>query len=80
MAKFEMLAGYLRDQIHSGQLKAGERIPSITRLKEMFNVSYGTVRSAMLVLKAENLVTGHQGIGVVVADRHAKVSPASPRA
>ncbi len=79
MAKFEILADFLRDQIQTAQLKAGDRIPSITKLKKEFKVSYGTVRSAMLVLKAENLVTGYQGIGVVVADRDNEVPPTDRR-
>jgi len=75
MPKYTDLADYFRSQIQSGRLPAGERLPSIARLKEMFDVSYGTVRSAMLILKAENLVTGHQGIGVVVADHDAEQKP-----
>jgi len=68
MSKYEKLAAHLRDQIRSGQLKPGDQLPSTAQLRERFKVSYGTVRGAMLVLKAQKLVQGRHGIGVFVAE------------
>jgi GntR family transcriptional regulator len=67
VSKYEAVAAHLRDRISSGELRPGDRLPSISQLRERFKVSYGTVRSAILVLKAENLVEGQQGAGVFVA-------------
>lgn len=67
MSKFEILAEHLRSQIQSGQLQLGDRLPSIAQLRKQFAVSYGTVRGAMLILKAERLIVGRQGEGVFVA-------------
>jgi DNA-binding GntR family transcriptional regulator len=53
--------------IQCGQLAPGARLPSIAQLKEQFDVSYGTIRSAMLVLEADNRIVGTQGVGVFVA-------------
>ncbi len=67
MSKFEALADHFRDQIQSGVLRPGDRLPSITQLRQRFGMSQGTVRSAMLILKAEGLVQGQQGDGVFVS-------------
>jgi DNA-binding GntR family transcriptional regulator len=71
-AKYERLANAIRDQIKSGELKPGDKLPSISQLRDEFKVSYGSVRGAMLVLKAEKLVEGRQGDGVFVRDPKAK--------
>ncbi len=68
MTKFEKLAAHFRSEIQSGRLKPGDRLQSITQLREEFAVSYGTIRAAMLTLKSENLVIGRPGEGVFVAD------------
>lgn len=67
-AKYEKLANAIREQIKTGELKPGDKLPSISQLREEFGVSYGSVRGAMLVLKAERLVEGRQGDGVFVRD------------
>jgi len=69
MAKFDDLAAHLRHMIQSGQLRPGEQLPSTAQLTQQHQVSYGTVRGAMLVLKAQRLVEGRQGVGVFVANR-----------
>jgi GntR family transcriptional regulator len=68
VAKYEQLAMTLRTQIRSGQLKPGERLPSITDLIDTYRVSYGSVRGAMLVLKTQGFVRGAQGDGVYVRE------------
>lgn len=65
-AKYERVAEAIREQIRSGQLKPGDQLPSTTQLQEQYGVSYGSIRSAMLVLKAERLVEGRPGEGVYV--------------
>lgn len=65
-AKYERLADAIRQQIKTGELKPGDKLPSIRELKEIYNVSYGPVRAAMLVLKAEGLVEGEPGVAVYV--------------
>jgi DNA-binding GntR family transcriptional regulator len=69
MSKYEDVVTQLRSMIQGGQLAPGAQLPSIAQLKEQFGVSYGTIRSAMLVLKAENRIVGAQGVGVFVASR-----------
>ena len=69
MPKFEALAAQIRGRIRSGQLQPGDKLPSIAQLGREFKVSYGTIRGAMLVLKAEKLLKGRQGIGVFVSEK-----------
>lgn len=63
--KYEMIADTLRHRILAGEYADG-KIPSTRDLRQEFGVSYGSVRTAILILKTENLVTGRQGEGVFV--------------
>ena len=51
----------------AGEWKAGEAIPSETRLAERFSVSIGTIRKAIDELVAERILLRHQGRGTFVA-------------
>ena len=66
---YRQVAEQLRDLILSGQLKAGERLPSEPELSAMFGVSRSTVREALRALSSQNLVTTTRGVtgGTVVA-------------
>ena len=64
--KYVRVADAIREQIRSGQLKPGDRLPSTKKLQEEYAVSYGSIRGAMLVLKAEGLVRGQPGEAVYV--------------
>jgi GntR family transcriptional regulator len=71
-SKYERLANAIRDQIKSGELKPGDKLPSISQLRDQYGISYGSVRGAMLVLKAEQLIEGRQGDGVFVKGPNAQ--------
>ncbi len=69
--RYRELAAALRQEITSGQLAAGSRLPSEQRLVERFNVSRVTVREATKLLISEGLVErvpGRNG-GMVVRER-----------
>ena len=51
----------------AGEWKAGEAIPSETRLGERFGVSIGTIRKAIDELVAEKILLRQQGRGTFVA-------------
>lgn len=55
------LAAHLRDQILTGQLPAGARIPSDRWLQETYGVSRNLVRHAIATLRGEGLVVTRQG-------------------
>lgn len=65
-AKYMRVANDVREQVSSGKLKPGDRIPTIAQLREKHEVSYSSVYGAMLVLKAEGLIEGRQGDGMFV--------------
>ncbi|MFG3577002.1 winged helix-turn-helix domain-containing protein [Micromonospora chersina] len=65
---YERIANDIRTQIRTGELKPGDKLPSISELCAQYGVSTQVIRSAMLILRAEGLVEGHQGRGVYVRD------------
>lgn len=56
----------LKQRVMKGTLKPGDRLPTEAKLCEEFEVSRTTVREAMKVLAAENIVTVRQGSGTYV--------------
>jgi len=59
----------LRLQIHSGELKPGDALPSEGELMERFRVARGTVRQALAALRAEGAIAGPRGRSPLVRDR-----------
>lgn len=57
----------LRALIRTGELAAGERLPSFRQLAEWAGVNVGTVRTVYETLEADGLVVTHQGQGTFVA-------------
>lgn len=62
------LSWRLRALIRTGELAAGERLPSFRRLAEWAGVNVGTVRSVYDSLEADGLVVTRHGQGTFVAD------------
>ncbi|MEU6848275.1 GntR family transcriptional regulator [Streptomyces sp. NPDC046716] len=74
----ERIAADLRDQIMSGVLAPGARIPSTVQLKERFEASGASVQKALQLLKDEGLAVGRAGASVTVrAHRQHTLRPAS---
>lgn len=62
------LSWRLRALIQTGELRAGERLPSFRRLAEWAGVNVGTVRGVYEGLEEEGLVVSRQGQGTFVAE------------
>jgi GntR family transcriptional regulator, transcriptional repressor for pyruvate dehydrogenase complex len=58
---YEQAADQLRDQILSGSIKAGERLPKELELAELLGVSRTTVREALRTLASEGLIRTTKG-------------------
>jgi GntR family transcriptional regulator, transcriptional repressor for pyruvate dehydrogenase complex len=53
---YEQLADALRESIHSGALRVGDRLPSETKLGQDAGVSRSTVREALRILQEAGLI------------------------
>lgn len=60
---YEQVADQLRELIMTGALSPGERLPNETMLAREFGVSRATVREALRVLAAQNLLRTAKGAG-----------------
>ena len=67
-ADYERVANDIRSKIRTGTLAAGERLPTKIALMEMYGVGGSAVDTAMLLLRNEGYVVGHQGKGRFVAE------------
>ncbi|MER5335595.1 winged helix-turn-helix domain-containing protein [Micromonospora sp. NPDC002717] len=68
MPKWARLADHIRQQIASGELVPGDKLPSTAQLCQEHGVSTIVVRQAIFALRTEGLVEGVQGVGVFVAE------------
>jgi len=64
---------WLRDQIVSGALNVGDRIPSETELCERWKTSRGTVRQALERLILMGIITKVRGSGSFVSDASSRL-------
>jgi AcrR family transcriptional regulator len=60
------IAAEIRRRITSGELKAGDRVPSARQITQAWGVAIATATKALAMLRAEGLVRAVPGIGTVV--------------
>ena len=66
MYKYEEIVAELTRDIKDGEFKSGDKLPSMSELREEFDASYGSIRTAIIILKTQGLVEGKHGVGVFV--------------
>ena len=66
MLKFESIAQDIQRSIEDGTLAAGEKLPTVVELCELYGVSKITVRRAIELLTESGLVTSRRGSGTFV--------------
>lgn len=73
----EHIARSLSEEIASGRLRPGDRLPTEHFLSQNFGVSRNVVREAIASLRAQGLIESRQGIGafVAAARQHAEPLP-----
>ncbi|GAA3856764.1 GntR family transcriptional regulator [Streptomyces sedi] len=76
---YQLAADKLREEITSGRLKPGDRLPSSRDLRESLGIANATVHSALRVLRDEGLIYSVQGRGSYVSDPESR-RPSSDRA
>lgn len=72
LPRYRLIADSLREDIRSGALTPGARVPSYRRLMSTHSVTMATVRQAIASLQTEGLITSVPGLGCVVADQQTK--------
>jgi GntR family transcriptional regulator len=65
---YQRIAADIREQIRDGRLAPGDKLPTRNDLIDLYRVSGPTIDAAMLVLKTQGWVRGHQGRGTFVAE------------
>ncbi|MGW6917703.1 GntR family transcriptional regulator [Kitasatospora sp. NPDC054939] len=76
-APYIQVADALRDEIRSGRLQPGQKLPSARQLADRFHVAVMTASNGVRVLREEGLVSSTQGRGTFVR-RPGDPSPAEP--
>jgi len=67
-SRWRQIYSAIRDRILSGELRAGEELPSIRQLAADTTVSVITTKRAYQQLEAEGFIVSQQGRGTYVAD------------
>ncbi|MEU4955796.1 GntR family transcriptional regulator [Streptomyces lavendulae] len=67
--RYLQIAEDIIEQVRAGVLKPGDQVPSEAEMAERYGVSGGTVRKAMLEIRASGLVDTRHGKGSYVRDR-----------
>ena len=65
-APYMLIVYALVEKIRSGELKPGDRVPSVTELVKTYNVSYSTARRALAKLKEMGLTDTVPGYATFV--------------
>ncbi len=66
---FTQIATSIRSHILSGDLKAGERLPSAKELASTLDINIHTVLRALHDLRDEGMIELHRGRGAIVTGR-----------
>lgn len=68
-AKYFTLMEQLKEDILSGRIQAGEKLPSENELAAQYGISRHTVRKALSILENEGYVTAYHGKGTFCSER-----------
>ena len=63
---YEDVVEQLKEIISNGNLKPGDKLPSVRELSQSFNVGQSTIREALSVLKTVGLIETRQGEGTFI--------------
>lgn len=77
---YRQLAEWLRGEIESGRLRAGDRLPPTRDLSSRLKLNRATVAAAYEVLEERGLISGHVGRGSFVAGVPESLPSAGSRA
>ncbi|MGK5729577.1 GntR family transcriptional regulator [Streptomyces sp. URMC 124] len=67
-APYRRIAAELRARIASGEIRPGEKVPSVRRIAQEWGVATATAAKVLSVLREEGVVRAVPGVGTVVAE------------
>ena len=67
--KYYVLMEELKEDILSGRIRAGEKLPSENQLSEKYHISRHTVRKALSILSQEGYIVAEHGRGTFCSQR-----------
>lgn len=76
---YRQLVEHVRRRIASGQLRAGDEVPSVRDLALRLAVHPMTISKAYGLLEGEGLLERRRGLSMRVAPQHRKAQPAASR-
>lgn len=76
---YRQLVEHVRRRVASGQIKAGDQIPSVRDLAQQLAVHPMTISKAYSLLEAEGLLERRRGLAMRVAPQHQRAQPAASR-
>ncbi|PSK83069.1 TetR family transcriptional regulator [Murinocardiopsis flavida] len=76
---YAKVAAEIREQIRSGRLRPGDRVPSTREITRRWGVAMATATKVLAALQQEGLVRSSRGAGSVVADTTHTGTPRSAR-
>lgn len=76
---YRQLMEHVRRRVASGQIKAGDEIPSVRELAQQLAVHPMTISKAYSLLEAEGLLERRRGLAMRVAPQHQRAQPAASR-
>jgi len=62
--KYELIVADVQEKIKNGKLSQGDQLPSFAEMRDQYNASYGSIRTAVIILKTLGIVEGRHGVGV----------------
>ena len=71
---YEQIKNAIRDEILTGNLKAGEKLPSVRNLARELSISILTVKKAYDEMEAEGFIESRQGLGTFVGKEDPNLS------
>ena len=76
---YRQLVEHVRRRVASGQIKAGDEIPSVRELDQQLAVHPMTISKAYSLLEAEGLLERRRGLAMRVAPQHQRALSAASR-
>lgn len=76
---YRQLVEHVRRRVASGQIKAGDEIPSVRELAQHLAVHPMTISKAYSQLEAEGVLERRRGLAMRVAAQHRRAQPTAAR-